>query len=53
MMALLLEGWAEAACEIAPEKHRDIDGWLVRRRAALDRDSLRVIVGHVDLLATW
>ena len=53
MMALLLEGWAQAAREMAPLSADDIDAWLVRRHGALDRDRLRAIVGHVDLLATW
>jgi SAM-dependent methyltransferase len=53
MMALLLDGWAQAAREMAPLSAGDIDAWLVRRHGALDRDGLRAIVGHVDLLATW
>lgn len=52
-MVLLLEGWAQAAREMEPLSAGDIDAWLARRRAALDRDSLRAIVGHVDLLAMW
>jgi hypothetical protein len=48
----LLEGWAEAACEIAPETAARVDAWLARRLAHIDAGRSRVIVGHEDL-AAW
>jgi hypothetical protein len=32
--------------------NREIDGWLIRRKAAVDRSASTMRVGHVDFLAT-
>jgi hypothetical protein len=45
----LVEGWAHAAIEMAPEEQSAIDSWLQRRlRHIADRRS-RIVVGHEDL----
>jgi len=48
----LIEGWAHAATEIAPEESPLIGAWLARRLALVDAGSSTVIVGHEDL-AAW
>jgi hypothetical protein len=47
----LLEGWAAAAAELAPD-HADRCGhWLGRRRAHVASGTSRITVGHQDVLA--
>jgi SAM-dependent methyltransferase len=46
--AMLLDGWAAAAQEIAPGLSKSIQAWRDRRAAT---DDLTIIVGHRDLLA--
>jgi SAM-dependent methyltransferase len=48
----LIEGWAEAAREIAPEQTSMIDNWLRRRLAHVDANRSHVVVCHDDL-AAW
>jgi hypothetical protein len=48
----LIEGWAEAAREIAPGRTAAIDAWLARRLAHVDGGHSRIIVCHEDL-AAW
>jgi hypothetical protein len=48
----LIEGWAQAAEEIAPEQTSMIRGWLARRLAHVEAGRSHVIVGHEDL-AAW
>jgi hypothetical protein len=48
----LIEGWAEAALEIAPDQSTMIEGWLARRLTHVDANRSRVIVSHEDL-AAW
>ena len=48
----LIEGWAQAAEEIAPEQTPMIRDWLERRLAHVEAGRSRVIVGHDDL-AAW
>lgn len=48
----LLDGWAGAAREMRSLPGRDIDGWLTRRRRALDQRASTMRVGHVDFFAT-
>jgi hypothetical protein len=48
----LIEGWADAAAEIAPEQSTVIHDWLARRLAHVESGSSRVIVCHEDL-AAW
>jgi hypothetical protein len=48
----LIEGWAQAAVEMAPEKTAAIRDWLVRRLDHVGQGRSRIIVGHEDL-AAW
>ena len=48
----LIDGWARAAAEIAPERSGLIDGWRTRRLAHVAAGRSRLVVGHVDL-AAW
>jgi len=48
----LLEGWAQAAEEIAPEQAPMIRDWLTRRLGHVAAGRSHVIVGHEDL-AAW
>ena len=48
----LIDGWAEAVIEIAPERSAMIGDWLARRLAHVAANRSRVIVGHEDL-AAW
>jgi hypothetical protein len=48
----LIEGWAQAAEEIAQEQRSMIHNWLARRLAHIEEGRSRVIVGHDDL-AAW
>ena len=50
---MLIEGWARAAVEIAPEQADTIADWL-RRMEPSDlgsRDDLVTVVNHVDMVA--
>ena len=49
----LIEGWAGAARDMAPDEAGAIDGWRDRRLAAVAAGTSRVRVGHRDLLACW
>lgn len=53
LLGPLLDGWAAAALEMAPEQHDPIAAWHARRKALLDGRRLRVRVGHRDVLAWW
>jgi hypothetical protein len=48
----LIEGWAHAALEIAPERTGLIRDWLSRRLEHLRHGRSRIVVGHEDL-AAW
>jgi hypothetical protein len=48
----LIEGWAEAALEIAPGQRAMVGSWLVRRLAHVEAGRSHVIVCHEDL-AAW
>jgi hypothetical protein len=48
----LIEGWAHAAAEMAPERVSMIQAWLARRLAHVEAGRSQVIVGHEDL-AAW
>jgi len=48
----LIEGWAQAAEEMAPEQTSMIHNWLGRRLAHVETGRSRVVVGHDDL-AAW
>jgi SAM-dependent methyltransferase len=47
----LIEGWAAAAREIAPEQAATIFSWTSRRIAHVDVGRSRITVGHRDLMA--
>lgn len=53
LLGPLLDGWAAAAHEMAPERRDPIAAWHARRRALLASRRLRVRVGHRDILAWW
>jgi hypothetical protein len=48
----LIEGWAQAALEIAPGQAAVVGSWLARRLAHVEAGRSRVIVCHEDL-AAW
>jgi len=48
----LIEGWAHAGEEIAPEQASMIHNWLARRLAHVEEGRSRVVVGHDDV-AAW
>jgi len=48
----LIDGWAQAATEMAPERSRLIKSWRARRLAHVDADRSHLVVGHDDL-AAW
>ena len=48
----LIDGWAQAAAEIAPERSTSIAGWRNRRLAHAAALRSRLVVGHEDL-AAW
>ncbi|MCI0510726.1 methyltransferase family protein [Chromohalobacter marismortui] len=47
----LIDGWAGAAREQAPQARRRIDRWWHRRRKALDQGHVDLYVGHRDVFA--
>lgn len=52
LQAQLIDGWACAATEIAPQRLAEIEAWRERRRAHVDAGRSEIIVGHHDL-AAW
>ena len=46
----LVQGWFEAACDIAPHRTPALRGWLTRRQAHIDAARSQLQVGHVDLV---
>ncbi|HAA45129.1 MAG: group 1 glycosyl transferase [Halomonas sp. 54_146] len=52
LMMTLLEGWAEAATEQAPDAAARVATWLQQRQQAVAKGELGVWVGHCDVLAT-
>jgi hypothetical protein len=51
LQRLLIEGWAQAAVEIAPDLAATIQDWRHRRLAHVDAGRSRVVVGHTDVCA--
>lgn len=45
----LIEGWAVAASDLAPERKAPIADWRARRIAHVDAGRSRILVGHVDV----
>ena len=52
MQRVLIDGWADAATEIAPGRATDIARWRARRLVPVEAGHSRVVVGHDDL-AAW
>lgn len=52
MQTVLIEGWMQAATEMAPDRASLIADWCARRLAHVDAGRSRVVVGHDDL-AAW
>jgi hypothetical protein len=48
----LIDGWAQAATEMAPERNRLIEAWRGRRLSHVDAGRSHLVVGHDDL-AAW
>jgi hypothetical protein len=48
----LIEGWASAAVEIAPDRGAMVDGWRRRRLEHVAAGRSAIVVGHEDL-AVW
>jgi len=46
----LLQGWARAATQMAPEWKGRVDAWCARRMHLLQSGISRILVGHQDLL---
>jgi hypothetical protein len=46
----LVEGWCQAAVEIAPHRAPALHGWLTRRRAHIAAARSELRVGHVDIV---
>ena len=51
LQTLLIDGLAEAATEMAPERAPTIEGWRTRRLAHVTARRSRIVVGHDDLTA--
>nr|WP_194249263.1 glycosyltransferase [Halomonas salicampi] len=47
----LIEGWAQAAIEQAPEAHERIDAWRTQRLAQVNAGELGAVVVHRDMWA--
>jgi hypothetical protein len=47
----LIDGWAHAATEVAPDQSRAIEAWRARRLAHADAGTSCIVVGHEDLAA--
>jgi hypothetical protein len=48
----LIDGWAQAAGELAPAQSDVIEAWRRRRQAYVDANQSHIVVGHEDL-AAW
>ena len=48
----LIDGWAGAATELAPDNASGIARWRARRIAHVDAGRSRIVVGHFDVAAT-
>jgi hypothetical protein len=52
LQRVLIEGWAAAATEMAPDAASTIASWRARRLQHVDAGRSRVVVGHSDV-AAW
>ena len=48
----LIDGWARAATELAPDNASGIARWRARRIGHVDAGRSRIVVGHFDVAAT-
>jgi hypothetical protein len=48
----LVEGWFEAACEMAPQRIRGLSEWKARRCAHIEQGRSLLLVGHMDVFGT-
>jgi len=48
----LIDGWADAAVEMAPDRAAIVAAWRARRLARLDEGTSVIVVGHEDI-AAW
>jgi hypothetical protein len=48
---MLIQGWAQAATEMAPARRGTIDDWLQRRLAHVVAGRSRIVVNHMDMVA--
>jgi hypothetical protein len=46
----LIEGWAQAAAQMARAEHSRVSEWLARRLAHLDAGVSELRVGHQDVV---
>ena len=51
MLAILFDGWASAAREVAQQSLPEIATWLTHRSDALSHEKSSVRVGHIDVFA--
>jgi len=51
LQAALLDGWLEAALELASNGGRRLLAWRQERQRAIDAGELQILVGHRDLIA--
>ena len=49
----LVEGWCNAACEMAPQHAAALRQWLGRRLAHIEAGRSQLQVGHVDMIGRW
>jgi len=45
----LIDGWATAAIDMAPDRAAIVDGWRARRLAHVDGGTSIIVVGHEDI----
>jgi hypothetical protein len=45
----LIDGWASAAAQLAPDRATAIEEWRAQRQRSIDRGASRITVGHVDV----
>lgn len=53
LIEALLTAWTTGAREMLPEQARNFEAWGMRRWRLMEAGRLRVVVGHLDLLAVW
>ncbi len=46
----IVQGWFEAASEIAPQRAEALNAWLAKRRAHIDAARSELRIGHADII---